>query len=163
MGVAPLFQFRDELVTALQRFVFLLGLLFTGAALAQLPTLAAADDLRYVADIEVETEEDLSELLTRAGKLFLDGRVKQEDGAVVLVLHGPVLNSLLRPNYAQSQAVVNQAASLVALGVLEIKACRSWLGNNGVEEEQLQPFVGVVSYGPAEVTRLVEDEGYIFF
>ena len=146
---------------ALQRYVFLLGIALACSAFGQESPLTSTS--RYVADIELETEADLSELLTRAGKLLLEGKVTQEQGAVVLVLHGPVLKSLLRPNYAQSQAVVNQAASLAALGVLEIKACRSWLGNNGVAEEDLQPFVGVVSYGPAEVSRLVEDEGYIFF
>ncbi|MEP5566281.1 MAG: hypothetical protein ABJN62_00475 [Halioglobus sp.] len=150
-------------MTRLQRCVFLLGWLFVTASFAQEPSGAVAADPRYVADIELETEDDLSELLTRAGEMFLEGTVKQEQGAVVLVLHGPVLNTLLRPNYAESQAVVNQAASLAALGVLEIKACRSWLGKNGVDASQLQPFVEVVSYGPGEVSRLVEDEGYIFF
>ena len=144
----------------LRRCLLLLGLVLSGPVLAQ---QAIETSSRFVADIELETEADLSELLSRAGQLFLEGKVRQEDGAVVLVLHGPVLNSLLRPNYAQSQGVVNQAASLTALGVLEIKACRSWMGQNAVDEKDLQPFVEVVSYGPAEVSRLVREEGYLFF
>lgn len=146
---------------SLQQLIFVLGACFALLSFAQEPV--APSTPRFVADIELETEDDLSQLLTRAGQLFLEGKVKQEHGAVVLVLHGPVLRSLSRNNYAQSQAVVNQAASLTALGVLEIKACRSWMGSNGMPVEDLQPFVEVVSYGPEEVTRLVQDEGYIFF
>ena len=144
----------------LRRYLILLGLILSIPALGQ---QAVQTSSRFVADIELETEADLSELLSRAGQLFLEGKVRQEDGAVVLVLHGPVLNSLMKPNYAQSQAVVNQAASLAALGVLEVKACRSWMGQNGMNEEDLQPFVEVVSYGPSEVSRLVREEGYLFF
>lgn len=144
----------------LRRCVILLALALCPPVLAQ-ESLEAQN--RFVADIELQTEADLSELLSRAGELFLEGKVRQEDGAVVLVLHGPVLRTLLKPNYAQSPGVVNQAASLAALGVLDIKACRSWMSSNGVDESELQPFVQVVSSGPSEVRRLVRDEGYLFF
>jgi intracellular sulfur oxidation DsrE/DsrF family protein len=128
-----------------------------GAAESNLPAS------RYVADIELQTDADLGDLLKRAEQLLVDGELSQQDSALVLVLHGPVLHSLLRPNYASSKTLVNQAASLSALGVLEVKACRTWMGANGVNESQLQPFVKVVSYGADEVTRLVEQEGYIAF
>ena len=136
------------------------------ACLASAPLWATEDSLplpRYVADIELHTDADLSGLLGRAEQLLVDGELSQQDGALVLVLHGPVLRSLLRPNYANSRELVNQAASLSALGVLEVKACRTWMGANGVNESQLQPFVSVVSYGADEVTRLVEQQGYIAF
>ncbi len=134
--------------------------------LVSTPLWATEDSLpmpRYVADIELQTDADLSGLLSRAEQLLIDGELSQQDGALVLVLHGPVLRSLLRPNYANSKELVNQAASLSALGVLEVKACRTWMGANGVNEAQLQPFVSVVSYGADEVTRLVEQQGYIAF
>ena len=140
--------------------LLLLGVLFCLAAVAE-PD--AASPGRFVADIELQTEADLSALLVRAEQLLLDGGLNQQQGAVVLVLHGPVLRSLLRANYVQSKPMVDQAASLSALGVLEVKACRSWMGQNDIDERQLQPFVQVVSFGPAEVSRLVEDEGYIEF
>ena len=140
--------------------LFLLVMLFCLAAVAE---QEAASPSRFVADIELQTEADLSALLVRAEQLLLDGGLTQQEGAVVLVLHGPVLRSLLRNNYVQSKTMVDQAASLSALGVLEVKACRSWMGQNDIDERQLQPFVQVVSFGPAEVSRLVEDEGYIEF
>lgn len=129
--------------------------------------VAAGDDplnhQRFVADIELQTAEELGVLLQRAQQMLVAGDFGQEDGAVVLVLHGPVLRSLLRNNYPDNQVLVNQAASLTAMGVLEVKACRTWMASNAVDPGQLQPFVDVVAYGPGEVVRLVEKEGYINF
>ena len=84
---------------ALQRYVFLLGIVFACSAFGQEPSLASTP--RYVADIELETESDLSELLSRAGKLFLEGKVTQDQGAVVLVLHGPVLSERTWRDYSE--------------------------------------------------------------
>lgn len=146
----------------LRQFILLLGLLAAFSVSAQEPSASPAPG--YVADIELQTEDDLSELLGRAERLFLEGDLSQDGGTgVTLVLHGPVLRSLMRGSYRDSKAMVDQAASLTALGVVKIQACRSWLGKNGYRESELQPFVGVVSYGPAEVGRLVREEGYIAF
>lgn len=130
---------------------------------ADLSTAASSPAPRYVADIELHSAADLSGLLLRAEQMLVSGEVTQQQQAVVLVLHGPVLHSLLRPNYPQSKALVNQAASLSALGVLDVRACRSWMAANNIDEAQLQPFVGVVSSGAGEVTRLIKTEGYIAF
>lgn len=143
----------------LRRLIILLGLLPAIHGFSQDQV-----DGRYVADIELQNEEQLLLLLSRAETLFLEGRIGQEgQKPVVLVLHGPVLRSLLKGNYANSKVLVDQAASLSALGVVDVKACRSWMGQNQVQESQLQPFVQTVSYGPAEVSRLIRDQGYISF
>jgi intracellular sulfur oxidation DsrE/DsrF family protein len=70
---------------------------------------------------------------------------------------------LLRQSYLENKQLVDLAASLSALGVVEIKACETWMGGNSVDPSTLQPFVQTVSYGPGEVRRLVNDEGYIRF
>jgi intracellular sulfur oxidation DsrE/DsrF family protein len=120
---------------------------------------------RYVAEIELQTASDLATLLDRAEALFLDGELRQaaDDAPVVLVLHGPVLRSLLKPNYVNSRALVDRAASLSALGVLDVRACRSWMTRHDVDEKTLQPFVRTVAYGPGEVRRLIREQGYISF
>lgn len=143
----------------LQRLVLLLGLLPAALVSAQ-----ESGSTRYVGDIELQTESQLVSLLSRAESLLLDGQIGQGDeAAVVLVLHGPVLLSLLKTNYLDSKLLVDRAASLSALGVLDLKACRSWMGQNDVDASQLQPFVQTVSDGPAEVTRLIREQGYITF
>lgn len=123
-----------------------------------------ATDQRFVVDIELQTLEQFNLLLQRAEQLLLSGEIKQQgEAAVVFVLHGPVLRSLVRQNYAANRETVDMAARLSALEVIDVKACRTWMGGNGVNEADLQPFVETVSYGPAEVERLVKQSNYLYF
>ena len=129
---------------------------------------AQPEPVYYVADIELQTTQELGQLLDRAEQLFLsegspDPGDAEGDAIVTLILHGPVLRSLLRDNYLQNKKLVTQAASLSALEVIDVKACQSWMTHNGISAEQLQPFIEVVTYGPAEVERLVKERGYLYF
>ncbi len=150
-------------MTLPRRLFCLLGL-WLPLALAAQEQGGAIQPRQFVADIELQTESELQALLQRAEQLLLSGQATQVSGpAVSFVLHGPVLRSLLRENYGDSKALVDKAASLTALGVVEMKACRIWLSKNGLDETQLQPFVHGVDYGVDEVERLVRDQGYYFF
>lgn len=136
-------------------------MLFTLDAVAQENT---SPDARYVVDIELQTLEQFQELLVRADELFLAGETSVDDGAaVVFVLHGPVLRSLLRGNYLDNRQTVDLAARLSAFGVIDLKACRAWMRSAQVTEAELQPFVQTVSYGPAEVERLMRESNYVYF
>ena len=118
----------------------------------------------YVADIELHTAEEFQQLLERAEQLLiLENSFPEDEAKVTLVLHGPVLKSLLRENYLQNKALVNLAASLSALEVIDVKACSTWMTGNNINPENLQPFIEIVAYGPAEVERLVKDRGYLYF
>jgi intracellular sulfur oxidation DsrE/DsrF family protein len=108
---------------------------------------------RYLAEIELHTAQEMQAIL-----IPLDGEPR-----VAFVLHGPEVYILLRQNYLANKAVVDRAASLSALGVVEIKACETWMGSKGIDPDELQPFVATVPYGPAEEQRLVERENYIRF
>jgi hypothetical protein len=139
----------------------LLGMTLAFAAMAQ---EVAPDEQHYVADIELQTVEEFRQLLERAEQLLLEGAVSQGDTAeVTFVLHGPVVRNLLRQNYLANKKTVDLAASLSAMGVIEVKACRTWMGGHGVNEEDLQPFVETVAYGPGEVLRLAQEKNYIYF
>jgi hypothetical protein len=121
-------------------------------------------DTRFVADIELQTLDQFRQLLLRAEELFQAGRASGEgEAAVVFVLHGPVLRSLLRQNYQDNRETVDLAARLTAFQVIELKACRTWMRGASVSEEELQPFVETVSYGPGEVERLVRENNYVYF
>ena len=118
----------------------------------------------YVAAIELHTTAELHSVLSRADQLLMDGVALQSDPATVtFILHGPEVRSLLRQNYRQNKAMVDLAARLSALGVVEIMACETWMGGNSVAPKDLQPFVGTVSYGPDEVRRLVDEQDYLYF
>ena len=138
-----------------------LGLLLACASTAQDISL---DSPTYVVDIELHTTAELYSVLERADQLLLDGVALQSDPpTVTLVLHGAEVISLLRQNYRQNKAVVDLAARLSALGVVEIMACETWMGGNSVAGEDLQPFVKTVRYGPEEIRRLVDEESYLYF
>ena len=137
------------------------GLLLACASTAQDIPL---DSPSYVASIELHTSAELFSVLQRADKLLMDGvALQSEPAAVTFVLHGAEVISLLRQNYRQNKALVDLAARLSALGVVEIMACESWMGGNSVAEEDLQPFVKTVRYGPDEIRRLVDEKSYLYF
>jgi intracellular sulfur oxidation DsrE/DsrF family protein len=139
----------------------LLGILVALVSFAQEPPTA---EEYYVMDVELQTADDLLLLLDRAEQLLIEGvELPRGDAKVTLVLHGPVLRSLLTENYLQNKKLVDQAASLSAMELIDVKACSTWMTMNGVDSKNLQPFVETVAYGPAEVKRLVEDKHYLYF
>ncbi len=141
--------------------VALACLLWLAPAVAQ---QAAPDGTRYVADVELQTTAEFAELLNRASQLMVDGVAGQDGGAsVTFVLHGPVIRDLLRQNYLANREVVNLAASLSALEVVEIKVCRTWMGMNAVDEGDLQPFAEPVNLASSEVRRLSQENNYLDF
>ena len=138
----------------------LLPLLLLPPAIAQ---ESGIEDPHYVARIELHTAAELYSVLVRAEQLMDQGLAPQtEPATVTFILHGAEVTALLRHNYQQNKETVNLAARLSALGVVEIQACETWMGGNLVMPEDLQPFVSTVSYGPGEVSKLVE-EGYLYF
>ncbi len=143
--------------------VFLISALVLASAL---PWPAAAHQVpeRYLAEIVLHTEDEFRSVLERAEQLLLEGEVDQQgQPQVAFVLHGPEVNLLLKQNYLQHRETVDLAARLSALGVVDIKACQRWMGGNGIDAQDLQPFVGTVPFAIAEARRLVEEEGYIKF
>lgn len=158
-----LFHIADQALIKLylRPIALLLGLFIACFAAAQ---GAVPDAQRYVVDIELQNTQEFGQLLERAEQLLLAGvDVPAGEPRVTFVLHGPVLKDLLRQNYLNSKRLVDLAASLSAMDVIEVKACSAWMKHNGVSSEQLQPFVEVVNYGPAVVERLVNEENHVYF
>lgn len=118
----------------------------------------------FVADVALETEVEFLALLKRAEQLIEQGALVNNGKArVTFVLHGPVLHSLTKENYPRYKPMVDLAASLSALQVIEVKACRSWMGSHGINDADLLPFVEAVAYGPGLVQQLVEQSKYVYF
>ncbi len=81
---------------------------------------------------------------------------------MVFLLHGEEAKTLFRQNYSANKRVVDLAARLSAFGVVDIKVCETWAGNNSLDTSRLQPFVGTVPLAPAEAQRL-KARGYTSF
>ena len=125
----------------------------------------ASEPPLYVADVTLESAEELTSLLERAETLLLEG-ARPPSGSeprVSFVLHGPVLENLVRDAYLDNKQLVDQAAAMSALEFIEIKACRTWIRSNGLTPEEFHPFLDMVELGAAEVTDLVENKGRIYF
>ena len=131
------------------------GVLLTLAALSQ---NLSFEDQYYVVDVELQTAQEFQQLLSRAEQLLLAGvNVSRGDPKVTFVLHGPVLRNLLRDNYLDNKRMVDLAASLTAMEIIDVKACNTWMLSQEINAEELQPFIETVDYGPAEVKRLLEN------
>jgi intracellular sulfur oxidation DsrE/DsrF family protein len=160
-----IFLYLNDRVSLFRPASLLLALVFVLPAWSSLAQDAPPEAVYYVADIELHTAQEFGQLLDRAEQLFLQTQSDDTrgDAIVTLVLHGRVLRNLLRENYLPNKALVDLAASLSALEVIDVKACQSWMTHNGISPGQLQPFIEVVAYGPAEVERLVQERGYLYF
>jgi len=120
------------------------------------------DSPRYLAAIELHSASELRDLMERAEQLVTnyDGYARSEP--VAFVLNGPELKLFARHNYEANRDLIDTAARLEAFGVVDFKACTSWMANHGIEKDDLPAFIDYVSSGRDEVARL-QTSGYAFF
>lgn len=119
---------------------------------------------RRLARIQFHTADELSAALQRSAELFESGNWRdQVDSPVVFILHGPEGKALLRARYRQHKELVDLAARLAALAVVDIRVCETWMGGEGIRAEELQPFVGTVPFGPEAERQLRDEQGYQYF
>lgn len=117
----------------------------------------------YLARVLLHSPSEVQGALLRAKTLLDQGLVDVNDPPIAFVLHGPEVSIFLRENYEQYREIVDLAAQLSAFNVVDMKVCRTRLGFLGETEQQLVPFVSTVPLGAAEVKRLLNDEGYVYF
>ncbi|MBT8116850.1 MAG: DsrE family protein [Gammaproteobacteria bacterium] len=123
-------------------------------------TVTAPD--RAVLDITVHTVEELQVLLERAENLVQSPRADDGDASVILVLHGPEVEFFSTRNYGQYKDIVDRAARLDSLDVVDVRICQTMMAARGVARDDIPPFIEQVPDGQVEVDRLVS-EGYVYF
>ena len=125
--------------------------------------LPSTDNGLYLARLLLHSPSEVQDALLRAKTLLDQGLVNADDPPIAFVLHGPEVSIFLRENYEQYREIVDLAAHLSAFNVVDMKVCRTRLGSLGETDQQLVPFVSTVPLGAAEVKRLLNDEGYVYF
>ena len=163
---------RVGLISAwLSRFVPVLFLL----AFSHLATLAGEDvkplvetprsaALGYLVRIDQNKPEEVEAALLRAEAFYLESApLLASTPPIALVLHGPEVEIFFRENYKRYKNIVDLAARLAAFQVVDIKICQTRLRFLEQDEASLFPFVGTVAFGPDEIARLTEEEGYVRF
>jgi hypothetical protein len=119
---------------------------------------------KYLADISVHSPQELLDILMRADMLFESGQYSAEDASpIIFLLHGDEARILFKQQYENNKEVVDLAAKLTALNVVDIKVCDIWINGNNLFIKDLQPFVGVANNAMAEAERLVSQENYQYF
>ncbi|HSG10609.1 MAG TPA: DsrE family protein [Gammaproteobacteria bacterium] len=157
------------LATALLAFIYSDQL---GMELAPVPeSVTAADGKtpdainlpeRAVLDITVHTVEELQVLFERAETLAQTPRVKEDNARVVLVLHGPEVEFFSTRNYDRYREIVDRAAHLDALDIVDVVICQTMMAARGIARDDIPPFIEQVPVGTVEVERLL-GEGYVYF
>lgn len=117
---------------------------------------------KYLFSITLHTRDEIDSMLTRAETLAKTLRSgKDNHTGIALVLHGPEIGLFTRKNYGSNRQLVDKASRLDSSAVIEIKACRTAMGELNIKEGDLPNFIEIVPYGPDEEKRLLE-QGYTY-
>ncbi len=122
-----------------------------------------ADVPGYLARIERNDPDEVEHALRKAEQYYLDNNMSPALPIIAFVLHGPEVEIFFRDNYKRYKPIVDLAARLSALNVVDIKICRTRLRFLEADVSRLFPFVGSVPFGPTEIERLTDKEGYVYF
>ncbi|RRQ21676.1 DsrE family protein [Thiohalobacter thiocyanaticus] len=114
-----------------------------------------------VYDINLHEPQELRQLLQRLNELAGTPHPAARRPRIALVLHGPEIEFFAIGNYAEYRDMVDLAARLDAFGVIEVKACQTRMESLGLGNDDLPGFIEIVPFGPAEVERLEQEEGYV--
>ena len=137
-------------------------MLCIGTGLSAQELLSPGSDKRDLARVQLHSVEELAGILNRADALFNQSGFRLDE-PVVFVLHGAEGKVFLRQSYLKNKSLVDMAARLSALGVVDIKVCETWMGGEKIDRSQLLPFVSTVHNGPQEVLRLLNEGDYSYF
>jgi intracellular sulfur oxidation DsrE/DsrF family protein len=109
----------------------------------------------YFFDVYGHSADEITALLERAEDVYenLPAEIRP-DIRIAVVLHGPDVAFFATENYARNKPLVDLAASLDAFGFVDLKVCAASVRNQGLEASNFPPFIELVPYGPAEVSRL---------
>ena len=116
----------------------------------------------FQARINEHSADEMLALLQRAEKIASGQDVYRTREPVMLVLSGDEIELFKRDNYRDNKALVDLAARLDAFNIIDVKVCRQWTGQRGIELTDLPPFIEGVSSAEQENKRL-QKAGYAYF
>lgn len=122
----------------------------------------ASQAVGRVANIQAHTEEELIRLMNKAGEILESGEGYPQSPAAVFLLHGPEVQFFRKSNFAQYRSLVEKAAQLDALNIIDVRVCELYLQSHQINKDQLPAFVETVSNGPQREKELLQ-QGYVHF
>lgn len=117
----------------------------------------------YVARILNDSPEEVADALSRAEKLYSDGKLPLGANPIAIILHGPEVEIFFKDKYEKYKQIVDLAAKLSAFGVVDVRVCETQAGIMGRSRSSIHSFIGTVQFGPTEVKRLLDQQSYVYF
>ncbi len=117
----------------------------------------------FVARVDFERADQLIGALERAEEYYQQEGMSLSHPPVAFVIFGSPVSIFFKENYQDNSKVVDLAAKLTALNVIDVKVCEFSYIKAGLDSSDLLPFVSTVPFGPKELSRLIEEESYSYF
>lgn len=114
---------------------------------------------QYMFDVSDHSQEELIALLKRADEVASVSSPETDRLDIALILHGPDIAWFARNNYQDNKELVDLAARLDALKVIDLKVCQKAMQQFGYVDDDIPAFIDRVPYAPDEMRRL-ENSGY---
>lgn len=117
------------------------------------------DNYQFVFDASNHSAEELLAFLQRVDEIASMSLADFDELNIALVLQGSDIAMFVRDNYEQNKQLVDLAARLDALNVIDMKVCQHDLQHQGYGVEDMPAFIERIPYAREEMKRL-EGAGY---
>lgn len=114
---------------------------------------------QYMFDVSDHSQKELVALLQRADEIAGVDSPGADELDIALILHGPDIGWFAKQNYQENKELVDLAARLDALEIIDLKICQQAMQQYGYLEDDIPAFIDRVPYAPDEIQRL-EGSGY---
>ncbi len=122
-----------------------------------------ASETRWVADVTLYSADDLKSVLHEISD-YTENRPDSvgEYPPIVVLLHGPEVRQLDKKLYSQNKGMIDTAAKLDALEVIDLRVCETASHYHGVDTNNYPNFVSLVPSASKEIKKLTS-QGYSHF
>ena len=144
------------------RFASFVATAIVFVSLAFVPFTASAQD-DPLASANANGYVEVADALSRAERLYSDGKLPQGANPISIILHGPEVGIFFKDNYEEYKNIVDLAAKLSAFGVVDVRVCETQAGIMGRSRSSIHSFIGTVPFGPSEIKRLLNQQSYVYF
>lgn len=112
----------------------------------------------YLFDVSDHSFDDLQTLLNRAREVSQFDAGEYQDLKIVMILHGPDIEWFTQQNYARNMQLIDLAAELDAMEIIDMKVCETAMSGRGIRREDVPAFIESVPYAPDEIKRLLQND-----
>lgn len=118
------------------------------------------DGDKYIIDVSRHTREELLAFFKRADEVVTLAAPDFKKPDIKLILHGEDIDWFTKHNYEQNKELVDLAARLDALEIIDLKISEKAMQDQGYTEEDIPGFIERVPFGPDEIQHSQDSESF---